>query len=84
MNMNTTIVGLLAAIFAAIQSIVQQGNSIEDWKTWALPAALAALVFSLKTKNQRYEIRLSSSRLVHAACLGRYCDLRGDLLVMRY
>jgi hypothetical protein len=43
--MNTTIVGLLAAVFSAIQIIVQQGNSIDDWKTWALPAALAALGF---------------------------------------
>ena len=49
--MNTTIVGLLAAIFAAIQSIVQQGNSIEDWKTWALPAALAALGFLAKDQE---------------------------------
>jgi hypothetical protein len=32
-------------VFSAIQIIVQQGNSIDDWKTWALPAALAALGF---------------------------------------
>ena len=51
MNMNTTIVGLLAAIFSAIQIIVQQGNSIEDWKTWALPAALAALGFLAKDQE---------------------------------
>jgi len=48
--MNTTIVGLLAAVFSAIQIIVQQGNSIDDWKTWALPAALAAL--GLLAKDQ--------------------------------
>ena len=41
--MKTTIIGILAAVAAAIQGIVQQGHAIEDWKTWVLPAALAAL-----------------------------------------
>lgn len=41
--MNTTILGLLAAVAATIQSTVQQGHMLTDWKTWILPAALAAL-----------------------------------------
>ena len=49
--MNTTIVGLLAAACAAIQNIVQQGHSIEDWKTWALPVALAVLGFLAKDQG---------------------------------
>lgn len=46
--MNTTIFGLLAAAAAAIQSTVQQGHDVSDWKTWALPVALAALGFLAK------------------------------------
>ena len=46
--MKTTILGLLCAAAAAIQSVVQQGNSIEDWKTWILPVALAILGFLAK------------------------------------
>ena len=41
--MNTTILGLLAAVAATIQSTLQQGHMLTDWKTWILPAALAAL-----------------------------------------
>lgn len=41
--MKTTIIGLLAASAAALQSILQQGAKIEDWKTWVLPVTLAAL-----------------------------------------
>ena len=41
--MNTTILGLLAAVAATIQSTLQQGHLLTDWKTWILPAALAAL-----------------------------------------
>ena len=43
--MNTTILGLLAAVAATIQVTVQQGHLLTDWKTWILPAALAALGF---------------------------------------
>lgn len=46
--MKTTIIGIIAAAAAAIQGIVQQGHSIEDWKTWILPAALAALGYLAK------------------------------------
>lgn len=51
--MKTTILGLLAAIAAAIQSVVQQGNSIEDWKTWVLPVTLAALGFLSKDTSAK-------------------------------
>ena len=44
-TMNTTILGLLAAVAATIQVTVQQGHLLTDWKTWILPAALAALGF---------------------------------------
>lgn len=46
--MKTTLLGIAAAAAAAIQSIVQQGHSIEDWKTWVLPAALAILGYLAK------------------------------------
>ena len=41
--MKTTILGLLAAVAAAIQTTVQDGNSLIDWKTWILPVSLAIL-----------------------------------------
>jgi len=43
MNMKTTILGLLAAVAATIQATVQNGHSLDDWKTWILPVALAVL-----------------------------------------
>lgn len=46
--MKTTIIGLLCAAAAAIQGIVQQGHSIEDWKTWILPVTLAILGYLAK------------------------------------
>jgi hypothetical protein len=50
-NYKTTIIGLFAAVAAAIQGIVQLGHSISDWKTWILPAALAALGYLSKDTN---------------------------------
>ena len=41
--MKTTILGLLAAVAATIQTTVQDGNSLVDWKTWILPVSLAIL-----------------------------------------
>jgi hypothetical protein len=41
--MKTTILGLLAAVAAAIQATVQDGHSLIDWKTWILPVSLAIL-----------------------------------------
>lgn len=46
--MKTTLIGLLAAVAAAIQGIVQQGHSIDDWKTWVLPVTLAVLGYLAK------------------------------------
>ena len=47
-DMKTTLIGLLAAAAAALQSIVQQGHDIADWKTWVLPVALAVLGYLAK------------------------------------
>lgn len=41
--MKTTLIGLLAAAASAIQTTVQDGNSLVDWKTWILPVSLAIL-----------------------------------------
>jgi hypothetical protein len=41
--MKTTILGLLAAVAATIQTTVQDGHSLVDWKTWILPVSLAIL-----------------------------------------
>lgn len=49
--MKTTILGLLAAIASALQTILQQGGKIEDWKTWALPVTLVALGFLAKDQK---------------------------------
>jgi len=43
MIMKTTLIGLFAAAAAAIQTTVQDGNSLIDWKTWILPVSLAIL-----------------------------------------
>lgn len=51
--MKTTLVGLLAAGAAAIQATVQQGASIEDWKTWILPLTLALLGFLTKDQSAK-------------------------------
>jgi len=51
--MKTTIIGLLCAAAAAIQLIVQAGASITDWKTWILPAALAALGYMAKDADAK-------------------------------
>ena len=46
--MKTTLIGLLAAAASAIQTTVQDGNSIVDWKTWILPVSLAILGYLAK------------------------------------
>ena len=46
--MKTTILGLLAAVAATIQTTVQDGNSLVDWKTWILPVSLAILGYLSK------------------------------------
>jgi hypothetical protein len=47
--MKTTILGLLAAVAATIQTTAQDGNSIADWKTWILPVTLA--IFGYLSKD---------------------------------
>jgi hypothetical protein len=39
----TTIAGILGAIAYALVSVLQAGNSLEDWKTYLVPVAIAAL-----------------------------------------
>ena len=51
-QMKTTIAGLLAAAGAVVQSHVQAGHSLVDWKTWVLPALLAALGFLAGDKKE--------------------------------
>ena len=46
--MKTTLIGLLAAAAAAIQTTVQDGHSLDDWKTWILPVSLAVLGYLAK------------------------------------
>ena len=46
--MKTTLIGLLAAVAAALQNIVQAGHAVEDWKTWVLPVTLAVLGYLAK------------------------------------
>lgn len=49
--MKTTLIGLLAAAAAAIQTTVQDGNSLVDWKTWILPVSLAILGYLSSDTN---------------------------------
>lgn len=42
-NWKTTLAGAVAAVAAVITSVVQEGASLTDWKTWIVPAALALL-----------------------------------------
>ena len=46
--MKTTIAGLLLAGVSVLQSTLQAGNKIEDWKTWIVPVALALLGYLAK------------------------------------
>lgn len=50
--MKTTIVGILAAAATVIQSHVQAGHSLTDWKTWIVPALIAALGFLAGDKKE--------------------------------
>ena len=49
--MKTTFIGLLAAAADVIQSHVQQGYSLLDWKTWIVPVFLALLGYVAKDIN---------------------------------
>ena len=46
--MKTTLAGIAAAALYALQDILQRGAKIEDWKTWIVPVALAALGYLAK------------------------------------
>jgi hypothetical protein len=43
-NWQTTVVGLLLAVLTTISEL-SAGKEVSDWRTWILPAALAALGF---------------------------------------
>jgi len=41
--MKTTAIGLLSAAAYALQTSLQQGNSLLDWKSWIVPVGIALL-----------------------------------------
>jgi len=41
--MKTSIIGLFLAAVTAIQTSVQSGHSLLDWKSWLVPVGLALL-----------------------------------------
>ena len=47
-NWQSTIIGALLAAVVVIESTVNRGADIADWKTWILPALIAALGFVAK------------------------------------
>lgn len=51
-NIKTTLAGALLATACAINLVVQQGASIEDWKTWIMPASLALLGYMAKDHDK--------------------------------
>ena len=50
--MRTTVLGLLAATASTIQTSVQAGHSLTDWKSWILPVLLALLGYSAKDSDK--------------------------------
>lgn len=50
-NWKTTTAGAVAAAAAVITSVVQEGASLSDWKTWIVPAALALLGYLAGDRN---------------------------------
>ncbi len=49
--MKTTIIGVIGAALAVVQSHVQAGHSLTDWKTYLVPSAIAALGFLARDKE---------------------------------
>jgi len=46
--MKTTIIGLILAAASTIQTSVQAGHSLLDWKSWILPVGFALLGYHSK------------------------------------
>jgi hypothetical protein len=46
--MKTTIIGLLAAAAAALQTSIQSGASLLDWQSWIFPVTIALLGYHAK------------------------------------
>jgi len=51
--MKTTIFGLLGAAAYAVQTSVQAGNSLLDWKSWIVPVCVALLGYSAQDFNKK-------------------------------
>lgn len=51
--MKTTLLGLFGAAAAAIQTSIQSGHALLDWKSWIFPVAIALLGYHAQdaTKN---------------------------------
>lgn len=47
----TTIIGTALAACYVLQTTLQAGNSLADWKTWIVPVLLAALGYLAKDSN---------------------------------
>jgi uncharacterized membrane protein YkvI len=50
-NLKTTIAGVITAALVALTNILQNGAKLEDWKTWIVPVAIAAMGFVSKDFN---------------------------------
>ena len=51
MNWKTTLCGFIAAFATVITDVLQKGASLDDWKTWLLPACLVAMGTAAKDWN---------------------------------
>jgi hypothetical protein len=52
-NWKTTVAGAIAAVAVAITTVVQQGASLADWKTWITPVAIALLGYLAGDKTPK-------------------------------
>lgn len=49
--MKTNIAGAILAALYVIQKVQQDGKSLEDWKTWIVPAGIAVLAYFTADKK---------------------------------
>ena len=50
--MKTTLLGLTSAFAAALQTSVQGGASLLDWKSWIFPVTIALLGYHAKDSSK--------------------------------
>lgn len=50
--MKTTTLGLLSAFAAALQTSIQGGASLLDWKSWIFPVTIALLGYHAKDSTR--------------------------------